>query len=480
MKDSAPQELEVEIAGLGHGGEGWVRHPEGGYISVHHALPGDRLRLRVGPRRRGRSWGEIRAWLRRSPDHVDPQCPYYANCTGCALRHVSSEFERRWKLDSLRQILDRYGPSGEASASRTASSQGLVLDWIVPESRSGFRERGCFRVQVRGEAVELGLRSTALDPAIEDIRDCPAQSAAFRRILAPVCAVLERHLDWAHTVSAVEVRTGSAPGGEAGLVLVEGKDAPNPELCAALTEAASGTGSSLLWRGPTGDIECWHGRASVATRLQLGEAGDEVVVEVPATSWVHPNPEGAKGLADWVAAQLIDGQCDNLLDLCCGIGMLTFRLSPRFRQVVAVDRDFRALDALRRAAELAGLTRVEVRAGDAVTILRKLRSERRSIGPAFATINPMRKPLGERTLSHLAPLGVQRVVYLGPSPVSAAKDAAALAKMGYALRAGAGINLYPGTGQVMLGLVMEAEGQGTLSTQRRNGATAQSDKSYRE
>ena len=73
--------------------------------------------------------------------------------------------------------------------------------------------------------------------------------------------------------------------------------------------------------------------------------------------------------------------------------------------------------------------------------------------PTAAVVNPMRKPLDDQLLG-LDPLGVRDVVYLGPSATSAAKDAARLSSLGYVLKRGAAINLHPGTGQTMLGLLL--------------------------
>jgi 23S rRNA (uracil1939-C5)-methyltransferase len=69
---------------------------------------------------------------------------------------------------------------------------------------------------------------------------------------------------------------------------------------------------------------------------------------------------------------------------------------------------------------------------------------------SLATINPMREPVGERALAYLAPLGVERAVYLGPSPVAAAKDIGAMLKSGWRLDALGAANLHPATYHVML------------------------------
>jgi len=367
--------LTLTIEGFGYGGEGFAR-TEHGFVSVPHALPGERVTVHVGELVRGRAWAELVERHTDSPERIDSPCPHHDRCRGCALLHVSAERERQFKIDSAREVLEKFGPAGASD---------LPIEWVATGLRLGFRVRGRFRVERRDGSVAIGLQSTALDGSVADVWDCPAQSEGFRAEMAVRRTAL---LDADELPEYVEIR---------------------PE-----------------------HVEPWPG----------------VRVEAPATSWSPTFPEASRLAAAWATEWADSGGF--ALDLCAGLGFTTFALAERCARVLAVDRDHLGLEALAEAAP----RHVETRAGDIGTILRKLRSEL-SERPSFACINPMRKPLGAKAMVNLGAMGPERVVYLGPSPTSAAKDAKALVGEGYRVAEVAAIDLHPATAQFMLGVRLE-------------------------
>jgi tRNA/tmRNA/rRNA uracil-C5-methylase (TrmA/RlmC/RlmD family) len=279
-------------------------------------------------------------------------------------------------------------------------------------------------VQVSGAEVRVGLTSVGLDRDVVDVRRCPAQTPRFVEVLEHVGRTLDGCPATAAGLETVAVSVGAT--GEA-LVEAAGTPSARALVAAAVHELAR----ARTVEGPD----------------DPGLTLDNGVV-APVGSWVPANPAAANLMVEWVIETL--GRQRHhafVLDLCCGPGTVTAKLAERYR-VVAVDRDHRAT----RALVDANLPNVTVRAGAVGRILRKLRRELRGPGPTAAVVNPMRLPLGDQ-LDDLRALGIEQVVYLGPSPVSACRDANRLAQLsGYRLRRYAAVDLHPGTSQVMLAL----------------------------
>lgn len=297
-------------------------------------------------------------------------------------------------------VLRHHSAADEAEFKRRAA--GEILDRYGPEFaapipidlvatgvRSGHRTRGRMAVDVRDDQVHIGLRGLSLDRKVVDIRDCPAQSEDWRTLMGWVGDWLDDHHDEARAIEDIDLRVGT----------------------------------------------------------------DGARVVGPEAPWTHPNPAAAALLVEWTLSQLgepvssdADGADATILDLCCGSGTLTRAFARRWRRVVSVDED-RAATATVAALNLPG---VEVRTGRLGAVLRKLRREQ--VRASAAVINPMRKPLGRKQLADVGSFGLRRLVYLGPAPVSAAKDACVLAEQGFVLQRAAVIDLHPATAQFMLAL----------------------------
>ncbi|MBN1945476.1 MAG: class I SAM-dependent RNA methyltransferase [Bradymonadales bacterium] len=459
--EGATGEVDLDVEGLDYQARGFARLNDR-YVTIPHTLPGDRVRVRVGPFHRGRAFAEVIGHLERSEARVDPQCPHYARCSGCAMRHMSQESERSFKLSAVREILRRYGPP---------FTLDRPPDWVDAGQRTDHRVRGRLAVRVQGDRVAMGLSSVSLDRAIVDIRDCPAQHPRFRRIAQQVARHLEEHIQQAHKVAAVEIWTSGesscepfSPAAQRALVMLQ---LAEPAVACQLGEpqSCSPVGDSLVAWCRSNQVGLGAFVPGQAAVMACGEPNLSIPLTprdphrrlvVPWGSWYHPNPFGADRMAEWVEG-LLDGASPGcLLDLCAGVGYLTRRLAWRYQRVLAVDEDYKALASLASTRQPGEVPEIQVRPGRVGTILRKFRRESRHLpSPVHAVVNPMRRPLGEQ-LRDLAHLGVDRIVYLGPSPVSTARDAEVLSRIGYQLRRAAAINLHPATAQFMLGLELRS------------------------
>lgn len=105
-------EFELATERLGHGGVCVGRH-EGRVVFVRHALPGERLRVRVSEDRgKGFCRAEIVEILDASEFRIDPVCPAGAPGGGagcCDLSHTTGSHARQLKSQVLSELLERMG-----------------------------------------------------------------------------------------------------------------------------------------------------------------------------------------------------------------------------------------------------------------------------------------------------------------------------------------------------------------------------------
>src|SRR5690349_17264380 len=150
-------ECEVEITRLGAQGDG-VAEGADGPLYVPFALPGERVRVAVEP---GDDRAELLAVLEPSPDRVEPVCPHFGVCGGCALQHLEASVYLSWKRAQVAAALKSRG-------------LGAEVDEVVPVPL-GSRRRASLALGRDGGGLALGYRM-ARSHRLIDVTICPVLS----------------------------------------------------------------------------------------------------------------------------------------------------------------------------------------------------------------------------------------------------------------------------------------------------------------
>lgn len=458
-------ELEVRIDDFGFTGEGYVRL-EDGWLSVPGALPGERVlvRLQEGQREGARRlYADVVEVLEPSPERRDPLCERDAICRGCQLRHISVDGELRFKARGIAEVVEKF-----AGLSQTEQPEVEILTPQPTARGDAFRYRTSLSYRRVGDRVELGLYSPASEGLIT-MSNCPALTVQTQRVVGVIERSLQGQsaLPWdgemarevAAQVEGFEVAPGveqirvAVPNHGVGLVevrLTEARDEAQFEgFCASVPLAG--------WLGRLAEaLPAQVGLAvgSGAFRRQIKEPHrvripiGRLQMEVGYDDWIHATLAPAEVLYEAVGQWLEPARGERFLDVGCGIGSIALLMAPRVGEAVGLDQNQASIESAEINAVGHGIANARFVAGGWETGLRRLAAA----GERFelATINPMREPLGRRALAYLNMLGVERLVYLGPSPAAAARDLGALREMGWEIDRLAAANLHPATYHSML------------------------------
>src|ERR687898_1167124 len=160
------REFEAPVGPVARGGHCVPRH-EGRVVFVRHALPGERVVVRVTEDRQpGYCRADAVEVLEAAADRVPRPCPYSGpgRCGGCDWQHVAPEGQRRLKAAVVREQLTRLAGLSDDDA--------VVRDLAVEELPGGplrWRTRARFAVDRAGAP---GLRRhRSHDLVLLD--DCP-------------------------------------------------------------------------------------------------------------------------------------------------------------------------------------------------------------------------------------------------------------------------------------------------------------------
>jgi 23S rRNA (uracil1939-C5)-methyltransferase len=318
---------------MGAQGDGLGRTPDGHAVFAAFTLPGENVRLEA---KEGRT--ELLEVTRVSAERVDPPCPHFGACGGCALQHWAHAPYLAWKEDKVRQALSR---------------ESLAADFAPPfAAPPGSRRRVALHAR-RGsrDSARLGYKARRSWSLVE-IAACPiadprlvAVFPALGRLAAPL---------FEHPKSAPTLHTTlTATGIDVDITGVESK--------------SGGLSADARMRVAEAAAAADLARVTLAGEVVYG-ARQPMVRLGPATAALPPGGflQAVPAAEEAMAAFALDAMkgAHRIADLFCGLGTFTFRLAEA-APVLAADSDALAIRALSAAAGTApGLKSIRAEARD--------------------------------------------------------------------------------------------------------------------
>ncbi len=399
MRRSTPtlpvsEPVELLIDHVGAQGDGVA--PD--HVFVPLTLGGER----VMARRQG-DRAELESILSASQERVEPPCPHFGACGGCALQHWDHAPYIAWKAEQLRLSL---------------SYEKIETDILAPfASPPGSRRRIALHARKRGHDTIIGYKARRSWDVVE-IEVCPISDprlvAALPKLRAFASVFFEHpksaptlHVTITDTgldvdVTGVEAKSGGlSPGGRMRAA----------ELARGFDFARATLSNEVLYQ----------------SRRPMVSFGD-VAVALPPGGFLQAVAEAETAMADFAVEALAGAT--RVADLFCGSGAFTFRLA-KIASVLALDASDAAIAAIRPAIATApGLRAITAEARD---LYRRplLSMEMKKIDAVL--FDPPRAGALEQAGQIAAAKGVSKVVGVSCNPGTFARDARALIDGGFKL-----------------------------------------------
>ena len=100
--------VDLKIEDIAFGGKG-VGREQGKAIFVPYTIEGEIVSAEIVREKKQFAEAELVEVKQRSPDRVEPQCPYFGRCGGCAYQHINYEHQLAIKWRQVRDALQRIG-----------------------------------------------------------------------------------------------------------------------------------------------------------------------------------------------------------------------------------------------------------------------------------------------------------------------------------------------------------------------------------
>ena len=164
--------VDLKIEDIAFGGKG-VGREQGKAVFVPYTIEGELVSAEIVREKKQFAEAELVEVKQNSPERVEPQCPYFGRCGGCAYQHVSYEHQLAIKWRQVRDALQRIG-----------KLRDVPMRPIIP-SPEQYAYRNRITVHAQDGMIGFFRRDSH---SLIDIERCPISRDEVNRALADLRA----------------------------------------------------------------------------------------------------------------------------------------------------------------------------------------------------------------------------------------------------------------------------------------------------
>lgn len=437
----AHKSYRLTVEGYAADGAG-VARLNGVVVFVKGGVRGESCDVWIEKVGRSAVWGRALRPNVPSPARLDPDCPYYGECGGCALRHMTYDEELEAKRVRVEDALRRIGGVDIAVSVIHGAKNTLR-----------YRNKIQFPVQSGPEGPRIGYYRQRTHQ-VQDVSDCLLQPL-------PAARLRDAALAWmrAWNIAPYDERTGrglvrhvyvrvNRAGQSLFCLLVHGKAVPyEAQLTDALRAAEPGLVGVVL------------GVNEKRNNVILGDSyrtlwGDNFLhdtlcgldFKLSVPSFYQVNSDQAEvlyGRALNFAA--LTGR-ETVLDLYCGIGTISLVMAGHAGRVIGAEVVPQAVEDAKENARRNGIGNAEFICADAGEAALRLADG--GVRPDVICVDPPRKGLAPEVIETTVQMAPKRLVYVSCDPGTLARDVKRFAELGYQVHAAEAVDLFPRTAHV--------------------------------
>jgi 23S rRNA (uracil1939-C5)-methyltransferase len=428
-------ELELTIDRLAYGGAGVARTETGYVVFVRGAVPGDRVRARIGKSKRSWAEAELVELLDPSPERVEPVTPH----PGAPWQVLPYERQLEEKEFQVRDALSRIGGFEDPPVEPIVPAEQLLRYRNKLEYSFGMDENG---------ELVLGFHRPGRFDVIDDVEDDILASERINEVREAVTGWCREE---GLTAWDRETQTGVLrnlvvrEGRRSGQVQARVVTSPGSEFRVVELAAATPV-DSFLWTRAEGVAETTRGGDTQVIKgpAVLEEELSGLRFRISPDAFFQTNTEMAERLYREAAGLAALSGREKVLDLFCGIGTIALVLALDAGEVWGVELVEEAVRDAIENAKLNGIDNTKFFAGDVRLVMRELLEQ--SGSPDVIVVDPPRAGLSQKVVRRIIEAEAQRIVYVSCNPTTLAPNARQLVDDGgYKLKTVRPVDMFPQT-----------------------------------
>ena len=395
MKDKIIE--NCHITGLDHNGRG-ITHINNKITFVTNALPDEIVDIEITKENKKIIEAETIQIKKQSSNRIEPICPYYKECGGCDIMHLTYEKELEWKQNKIKEIMKKY------------AGLDVTIKPIIT-SNQPLHYRNKITLQVKNGTIGLySKKSNHLIP----IEKCMISDQKINEIIEQL-----KECDLTKT-NQIVIRIGE---NESMVVLDDG----NKE---ELKQKLSNVTSIIV------NNKCIHGKTHITNKI-----GNKIF-QISPPAFFQVNQNTTEKLYNEIIKKSDLKNKESILDLYCGTGTIGIYLSDYVKECFGVEINQEAIEDANENKRKNHVENFKFMSGNVNQIFKGNLPKTDLI-----IVDPPRSGLDEITTNGLLDLEIPIIIYVSCDPFTLARDLKKLQEK-YEIQSITPVDMFPRTHHV--------------------------------
>lgn len=372
--------MKLKIDRMDHQGRG-IGRLNNRTIFIYNALPNEIVDVEIIKENKKIIEGKVLDYYVKSDKRINPICPYYLECGGCDLMHISYSDELEYKENKIRQIIDKF-----------TTLPLHIIKPIVGNYDKNYRNKATFHVDNK-----IGYYSKKSSKII-DIDNCFIVSDEINKILKKVKMINLSN------IYEIIVRTSKYTNDK--MIILKINDYIDENyIIDNLKEIVD---TIIIYQNR--EYKTIYGKGFINEKI------GEYTFKISPDSFFQINSSQVKNLYDKVLEYLSPNLNDKVLDLYCGTGTIGIYISKYVKSVKGIEINKFAIKDADYNKKINNINNISFECLDASKI-DKIKDKFDSV-----IVDPPRNGLDKKTINYLINLKAKKIVYVSCDPVTLSRD----------------------------------------------------------
>lgn len=365
----------LQVEKLDHFARG-IAYIDGKIVFIDNTLPGEEVEIKITKETKKYIEGKVTKYHKLSEKRIKERCPYYHQCGGCNLQHLTYQEENNYKKDKVVELITKF----------TNINEKIIFKTTADKDDDYYRNK----ILLHGEAQNLGYykeKSNELLP----ITYCPLATKRINELLESLTVIAKTN-----EIEEAVIRTSN------------NEDKIMLKLTGKITNYVE-----LL---PLVDVLLINNQKITVKDHIITTIGNKKF-HLSIDSFFQINKNLTEKLYDEALAVVKEKKPNKVLDLYCGTGTIGIYISEYVTQVIGVDSSKAAITNANQNKILNNTTNITFINSKVENVIDQFKDNIDLI-----IVDPPRCGLDKKTVDNIIRINPKDLIYISCDPVTLARD----------------------------------------------------------